>query len=94
LAVGRRTLRPEEIAERENDPSELTRRTYRHPWVAGAVGGIAIAAWIRVLGLPLVLAVVVGVALLLWTGYAWRPGGPGQRLRRYILRRFPKKGDT
>jgi hypothetical protein len=33
----------------------------------------------------------VGLIVLLWTGLVWRPGGAGQRMRRYVLRRFPKK---
>jgi hypothetical protein len=89
----RRQLTAHELAERENDPSELTRRVYRHPWLTGLSGGVAIAAWALVLDLPWLLAAGVGLAILLWTGLAWRPGGPGQRIRRYYLQlqRFPKK---
>jgi hypothetical protein len=85
----RRQLTAEEIAERENDPSELT-RVYRHPWITGLSGGVALAAWVLVLNVSWVFAVGVGLAILLWTGLAWRPGGPGQRIRCYYLHRFPK----
>ena len=87
----RRSLTSEELAERKNDPTELTRRVYRHPWLAGLVSGLLIAAWILTLDLPWGLALATGGLLALFTGLVWRPGGPGQRWRRYILRRFPKK---
>ena len=85
-----RSLNPEEVAERDNDPTELTRRVYRRPWLAGLASGSLIAAWVLLLRLPWPLAVGTGIALTLFTGFMWRPGGPAQRLRRYVLRRFPK----
>ena len=36
-------------------------------------------------------ALGIGAAATLFAGFVWRPGGPGQRVRRYMLRRFPKK---
>ena len=87
----RRQLTPSEIAERETDPTELTRRVYRHPWLAGVVSGALIVGWVLALDLPWQLALGTGAALMLFTGFMWRPGGPGQELRRYVLRGFPKK---
>lgn len=92
--VPRRPLTSEELAERENDPTEMTRRFYRHPWLAGLVSGALIAGWILALDLPWLLALVTGALLALFTGLMWRPGGPGQDLRRYVLRRFPKKPNS
>jgi hypothetical protein len=80
-----------EIAERENDPSELTRRAYRHPWRTGVISGLLIAGWVLVLDLPWTIALGAGVALMLFTGFMWRPGGPGQDVRRYMLQRFSQK---
>jgi hypothetical protein len=89
--MGKRDLTPEELAERETDPSELTRRVYAHPWRTGAGTGLLIAAWVLWLSDgSVVLALAAGLGMLLLYGFLWRPGGPGQRLRRYILRRFPK----
>jgi len=88
--VSSRRLTPQQLAERDNDPTELTRRFYRHPWRAGVGSGALLATWTLVLGLPWPLAVGVGVVMMIFTGLMWRPGGPAQRLRRYLLRRFPK----
>jgi hypothetical protein len=84
-------LTPEEIAERENDPSALTRFAFRHPWVTGLFAAALIVTWGLVLGIAWPIPLSVGIALMLLVGLVWRPTGPGQRWRRYTLRRFPKK---
>lgn len=87
----RGNLTPEEVAERRTDPSDLTRRTYAHPWRTGAGAGLLISAWVLALDLPVVVALGIGLAMLLLFGFLWRPGGPAQPLRQYMLRRFPKR---
>jgi hypothetical protein len=85
-------MSPEEAAERESDPSGLTRYFYRHPWGAGVASGALLVAWLSLAGrLAWPIAIAVGVAVMLFTGVVWRPGGPGQRWRRYKLQRFPEK---
>lgn len=85
-------LSPDELAERENDPSPLTRFTFRHPWGAGVGSGLVVAAFcVGPAGAPWFVGTGVGLIVFLWTGLVWRPGGPGQRMRRYVLRRFPKR---
>lgn len=86
-------LTPEEQTERQNDPTPLTRFFFRHAWLAGAASGGLIAAWVWVIGGAWPVAVGLGIGMFLWTGLVWRPGGVGQRWRRYMLRRFPKKHD-
>jgi len=88
--VLRHPLTPEEQAERDNDPNPLTRQAYRHPWRLGVLSGLLIASWIVLLDLPWQVGVAVGMLVVIVTGLAWRPGGHGQRVRRYMLRRFPK----
>jgi len=88
----RRELSPEEAAERENDPSGLTRYFYRHPWTAGVASGAVLVAWLSLAGrIAWPIALAAGNAVMLFTGLVWRPGGPGQRWRRYKLQRFPAK---
>jgi hypothetical protein len=55
--------------------------------------GVLLFAWGLGIGVAWPIAIAVGVAVLLFTGLVWRPGGPGQRWRRYMLRRFPRKDD-
>jgi hypothetical protein len=88
----RRELSPAEVAERESDPSGLTRYFYRHPWRAGVASGALLVAWLSLAGrIAGPIAIAVGVAVMLVMGLLWRPGGPGQRWRRYMLQRFPEK---
>jgi hypothetical protein len=84
-------LTPDEIVERENDPSSLVRYHYRHPWIAGPGAGLTLAAIGIVRGYPWFVPAGIGLAMFLWTGLAWRPGGAGQRMRRWALRRYPRK---
>ena len=92
LAMKRRELSPDEATERASDPSGLTRYFYRHPWMAGAASGAFLLAWLSLAGrIAWPITVVVGVAVMLFTGLVWRPGGPGQRWRRHKLQRFPEK---
>jgi hypothetical protein len=75
-AVARRRLTPEEVAERENDPSTMTRSFHAHPWRAGFASGAVIAAWVLVLNVFWLIAVGLGIAVMLLTALVWRPGGP------------------
>lgn len=81
---------PGEEVERTADPSSLTRFHFHHPWIAGLVAGLGMLGVVLANGLPWFLGIAVGLALFLWTGLVWRPGGPGQRMRRYMLTRFPR----
>ena len=82
---------PSDEVEPPADPSELAQFHFEHPWRAGAIGGIAILGVGFARGLPWFVAVPVGIAIVLWTGLVWRPGGPGTRMRKYMLRRFPQR---
>jgi fatty acid desaturase len=86
-----RDLSPEECQERRDDPTALTRFFFRCPWLAGAACGAVLAGWVLVLGAIWPVALFLGVAMFFWTGIVWRRAGPGQRWRRYMLRRFPKR---
>ena len=87
----RSRLTPDEIVERENDHSSLVRYHYRHPWIAGLWAGLTLAAIGIVRGYPWRVPASIGLAMFLCTGLTWRPGGPGQRMRRWALRRDPRK---
>jgi hypothetical protein len=78
-------LSADEISERAEDPSALTRFAYAHPWRLGLTSGAVIAGWALVLGLVWPVALAVGAVLAIGQGFAWRPG-----LRSYLLFRFPR----
>jgi hypothetical protein len=63
----RRELSPEEAAERESDPSGLTRYFFRHPWRAGIASGALLFVWM-VASVAWPIAIAAGVAVMLFTG--------------------------
>jgi hypothetical protein len=74
LAMRRRQLTHDESAERENDPSELTRYFFRHPWTAGVASGVLLLVLGLARGIPWPIASGVDVAVVLFAGLVWRPG--------------------
>ena len=62
-----------------------------HPWAGAAASGTLIAAWTLVVTHGVwILAAALGFVMFLLVGLLWREGGPGYRLRQWILRKFPK----
>lgn len=75
----------------DEDPSEVTREFVDHPVRMALLSGAAVTPLMFRDSIPIIVvaATASAVAILQWS--LWRPGGPGHRFRRYMLRRFPPK---
>ena len=76
---------------RREDPHPLTQYFLDHPVRASAWSGIAIVGVCLRADRSLAAAACVGAVGAAGQWLIWRVGGPGLRMRRYLLRRFPKR---
>ena len=62
----------------------------RHPWWWGLISGAVLGAWgWRLFGIP--FALIGGGAFGALNVVLWRRGGPGNRWRAAVLKRFPDR---
>lgn len=66
-------------------------RVSEHPLRWALVTGSLIFAWVLFLSGSLIIAVGTGIGMLLLSWSLWRPGGPGHRFRKWVVRRFPER---
>lgn len=74
-----------------DDPSPITRWVVNHPWGWGLVAATVLILQLRFSFPDEWWPYPVGVVFGLVNAFIWRANGPAQRLRAYMLRRFPKK---
>ena len=64
-----------------------------HPLRASMLAGSLIGGYSAFLSESFVVGLCAGLATLGLSYLIWRPGGPGHRLRRWAVRRFPKRDE-
>lgn len=66
-------------------------RVSEHPVRWALTAAAVIFAWVLFLSATLVTAIAAGLGMFIVSWGLWRPRGPGHRLRRWMLRRFPPR---